>query len=54
MILFGYVIMSNHIHLIVQSKDGNLSELIRDFKKFTSKNCRSHTDRAGKRKGVDA
>jgi REP element-mobilizing transposase RayT len=38
MLLFGYVIMSNHIHLIVQSKDGKLSDLIRDFKKFTSKN----------------
>lgn len=37
MILFGYVIMSNHIHLIVQSKNGLLSDLIRDFKKFTSK-----------------
>ncbi|WP_371926038.1 hypothetical protein [Flavobacterium cerinum] len=30
--------MSNHIHLIVQSKDGKLSDLIRDFKKFKSKN----------------
>ena len=38
MLLYGYVIMSNHIHLIVQSKDGKLSDLIRDFKKFTAKN----------------
>jgi REP element-mobilizing transposase RayT len=37
MILYGYVIMSNHIHLIVQSEDGKLSDLIRDFKKFTAK-----------------
>jgi REP element-mobilizing transposase RayT len=37
MILYGYVIMSNHIHFIVQSKDGKLSDLIRDFKKFTAK-----------------
>ncbi len=37
MTLYGYVIMSNHIHLIVQSKDGKLSDLIRDFKKFTAK-----------------
>jgi REP element-mobilizing transposase RayT len=29
--------MSNHIHFIVQSKDGKLSDLIRDFKKFTAK-----------------
>lgn len=38
MILYSYVIMSNHIHLIVQSKEGKLSDLIRDLKKFTSKN----------------
>jgi REP element-mobilizing transposase RayT len=37
MILYGYVIMSNHIHLIIQSQDGKLSDLIRDFKKFTAK-----------------
>ncbi|EKT4553286.1 transposase, partial [Flavobacterium psychrophilum] len=37
MILYGYVIMSNHIHMIVQSNEGNLSDLIRDFKKFTAK-----------------
>ena len=28
MILYGFVIMSNHIHLIVQSNDGKLSDLI--------------------------
>ncbi len=38
MILYGYVIMSNHIHLIIQSEEGKLSDLIRDFKKFTAKN----------------
>lgn len=37
MVLYGYVIMSNHLHLIIQSKDGKLSDLIRDFKKFTAK-----------------
>lgn len=37
MILYGYVIMSNHIHLIIQSKEGKLSDLVRDFKKFTAK-----------------
>ena len=36
MIVYGYVIMSNHIHMVVQSKDGKLSDLIRDFKKFTA------------------
>ncbi|AZI66605.1 transposase [Kaistella daneshvariae] len=42
MLLYGYVIMSNHIHLIVQSKDGKLSDLIRDFKKFTAKEIIKH------------
>ena len=36
MVLFGYVIMSNHIHMVVQSNNGELSNLIRDFKKFTA------------------
>jgi len=30
--------MSNHIHLIAGTKDGfNLSDILRDFKKYTSK-----------------
>ena len=29
--------MSNHIHMIIQSNDGKLSDLLRDFKKYTSK-----------------
>ena len=37
MILYGYVIMSNHIHMIIQSNEGKLSDLVRDFKKFTAK-----------------
>ncbi len=35
--LFAYVIMSNHVHLIVNSSIGDLSGTIRDVKKFTSK-----------------
>ena len=38
MIVYGYVIMSNHIHIILQSKDAQLSNLLRDFKKFIAKN----------------
>ena len=34
LILYGYVIMINHIHLIVQSKNCHLSALLRDMKKF--------------------
>ncbi len=38
MIVYGYVIMTNHIHLIIgRTKDGaEFSGMIRDFKKFTS------------------
>ena len=36
LVVYGYVIMSNHIHLLVQAKDNNLSDVWRDFKKFTS------------------
>ena len=34
--IYSYVIMSNHIHCIL-STENNLSEIIRDFKKHTSK-----------------
>ena len=34
--IFAYVIMSNHVHVIFRSKDGKLSNIIRDFKKYTS------------------
>jgi len=35
--IYAYVIMTNHLHLILQAENGNLTEIIRDFKKFTSK-----------------
>jgi REP element-mobilizing transposase RayT len=35
--IFAYVIMSNHVHLIVNSPMGGLSATIGDLKKFTSK-----------------
>jgi REP element-mobilizing transposase RayT len=36
--VFAWVLMSNHLHLIVSAKEGiHLSDIIRDFKKFTSK-----------------
>jgi len=38
LIVYAYVIMSNHIHLIIRAKEGfAVNEIIRDFKKFTSK-----------------
>lgn len=33
----AYVIMSNHIHAILTASNANLSDVIRDFKTFTSK-----------------
>lgn len=35
--VFAYVIMSNHVHLIVNSTEGNLSNTVRDLKKYTSR-----------------
>jgi REP element-mobilizing transposase RayT len=36
--LHAWVIMSNHLHLIVSAKEGDkLADIIRDFKKYTSK-----------------
>jgi putative transposase len=34
--IFGWVIMSNHVHFILRSKSGDLSGTIRDFKKYTA------------------
>lgn len=36
MLVYGYVIMSNHMHIVMQSKNETLSDLVRDFKKFTA------------------
>ncbi len=35
--ILAYVIMTNHIHIILSSKNENLSETIRDFKSYTAK-----------------
>ena len=35
--IFAWVVMSNHVHLIVRAKNENLSDVIRDFKKYTAK-----------------
>lgn len=35
--IFAYVIMTNHIHIIARSNTGSLSDTIRDFKSYTSK-----------------
>lgn len=37
MVLHAYVIMSNHMHMVVQSSNGDLSGLINDFKRYVAK-----------------
>lgn len=36
LVVYSWVIMSNHVHLILSAKNGNLSDIIRDLKKYTS------------------
>ncbi|MBW6492891.1 MAG: transposase [Lentimicrobium sp.] len=40
--IFAWVIMSNHVHILARSATGELSNTIRDFKKFTSKKIIEH------------
>jgi REP element-mobilizing transposase RayT len=35
--IYAFVVMSNHIHLLVRSGSGRLSETIREFKSYTAK-----------------
>lgn len=36
--IFAWVLMTNHLHMIARAKDSfHLSDILRDFKKFTSK-----------------
>lgn len=37
LILNAWCIMTNHVHLIIRSETGELSDIMRDLKKFTSK-----------------
>jgi REP element-mobilizing transposase RayT len=38
LVIFGYCIMSNHIHMIARAEgEMTLSDILRDFKKYTSK-----------------
>jgi len=37
LVIHAYVYMTSHIHLIVSSRDQEINNVVRDFKKFTSK-----------------
>ena len=46
--ILAYVIMPNHIHLILYfKKENNLSSFMRDFKKFTSVKIRQKLEQSG-------
>ncbi|WP_422360211.1 transposase [Reichenbachiella sp.] len=34
--IYAWCLMSNHLHLIIASKEGRLSDTLRDFKKYTA------------------
>ncbi len=35
--VYAWCIISNHVHLVAAARNGSLSNVLRDFKKFTSK-----------------
>ena len=48
-LVFGYVIMLTHFHLMAQTKEGvRFQDVLRDMKKFTSKEISSQLEREGK------
>lgn len=38
--VYGYCIMTSHIHMIIGTENGVLSDIVRDFKAFTSRHIR--------------
>ncbi len=41
LLLHAYVIMTNHMHVIVTAKEGNLSSVVRDFKSYTTRELKN-------------
>ena len=37
LVIYAWCIMSNHVHLIISAKQNNVSDVLGDFKKYTSK-----------------
>ena len=46
----GYVIMPNHVHTILSAKNDNLSDIIRDYKRFTSRRISEALESIARRK----
>jgi putative transposase len=38
--VYGYCMMTSHVHMIVGTETGVLSDIVRDFKSFTSRHIR--------------
>jgi putative transposase len=54
LVIYGYVIMPNHIHLIVQCQPEHpLMDVMRDFKKFTSKQIIAQLTTDGNDRALD-
>ena len=37
MVVYAWIIMTNHVHLIVSAKNNKIADIVRDIKKFTSR-----------------
>lgn len=37
LVIYSWCLMSNHVHLIISAKNNDTSDILRDFKKYTSK-----------------
>jgi REP element-mobilizing transposase RayT len=46
--LIAYVIMPNHVHTIVTANNGNLSDILRDYKQYTSRKITETLHQSGK------
>ena len=44
--IYAYCFMTSHIHMIIGSEVGNLSDIIRDFKSFTSRQIRLELEKS--------
>jgi putative transposase len=55
LILYAYVIMSNHVHIIAKADEATsgLSDIVRDFKKFTASKLIDWMNNSGKESRKD-
>ncbi len=54
LLLYAYVIMSNHLHLIAQAEEGqNLGNIMADFKKFTARQIIDQIQHSGRESRKD-